>query len=83
MVWIQKIKILCTYSPSLLALSRQNLPTLISEMSTLPFIRKGGYLLKQAKIPQLTLMATGSEFLYWHCLVKIYLPSLVKYQHCH
>lgn len=48
-------------SPSLLVLSRQNLPTLISEMSTLPLIRKGGYLLKQAKIPQLTLMATGSE----------------------
>lgn len=48
-------------SPSLLALSRQNLPTLISEMSTLPLIRKGGYLLKQAKMPQLTLMATGSE----------------------
>lgn len=48
-------------SPSLLALSRQNLPTLISEISTLSLIRKGGYLLKQAKIPQLTLMATGSE----------------------
>ena len=36
-------------SPSLLALSRQNLPTLISEISTLSLIRKGGYLLKQAK----------------------------------
>ena len=50
-----------TGTPSVLALSRQNLPTLVSETSQLPLIQKGGYLLKQATLPQLTLMATGSE----------------------
>ena len=49
--------------PSLLALSRQNLPTLINKTSKLPLIRKGGYLLKKEKNPQLTIMATGSELL--------------------
>lgn len=47
--------------PTLLALSRQNLPTLVSDSSKLPLIRKGGYLLKEGENPQLTIIATGSE----------------------
>ena len=50
-----------TDSPSVLALSRQNLPTLVNCSSQLSSIEKGGYLLKQATSSNLTIMATGSE----------------------
>jgi transketolase len=48
--------------PTLLALSRQNLPTVTGNIDTND-IRKGGYILAEAKTapPQAVLIATGSE----------------------
>lgn len=46
--------------PSLLALSRQNLPTLTANISN-EAIAKGGYVLSEAENAQVTLIATGSE----------------------
>jgi transketolase len=51
-----------TDGPSLLALSRQNLPTVTAKVSDAD-IAKGGYILSEAAggQPQVTLIATGSE----------------------
>lgn len=49
------------YAPSLLALSRQNLPALVKESSQIQLIKKGGYLIKESKKADITLIATGSE----------------------
>ena len=46
--------------PSVLALSRQNLPTVTGSVST-EQIRRGGYVLAEALEPQAVLIATGSE----------------------
>jgi transketolase len=46
--------------PTLLALSRQNLPTVTASIAT-DDIRKGGYILADAADPQVVLIATGSE----------------------
>ena len=46
--------------PTLLALSRQNLPTVTGSIDT-ENIRKGGYILADADAPQVVLIATGSE----------------------
>ncbi len=49
-------------SPSLLALSRQNLPSLPHSDATVAGIRRGGYVVKDAQGPaQGILLATGSE----------------------
>lgn len=48
-------------TPTLLALSRQGLPHLNRDASTLANVRKGGYILKAAQKPGLILMASGSE----------------------
>ncbi len=50
-----------TNTPSLLALSRQNLPTVVSDKNQFNLIKKGGYLLKENVQAKITLMATGSE----------------------
>jgi transketolase len=47
------------HTPSVLALSRQNLPQL--EGSTLPKAIKGGYLLQEVEGASITLVSTGSE----------------------
>jgi transketolase len=48
--------------PSLLALSRQNLPALSRDAAQIAAIRQGGYVLKDcAGTPQLILIGTGSE----------------------
>lgn len=49
------------YTPSLLALSRQNLPTLVASKTQIELIKKGGYLLKETQCAEITLIATGSE----------------------
>jgi transketolase len=49
-----------TDGPTLLALSRQNLPTVTSAISA-DDIRKGGYILADARDPRVVLIATGSE----------------------
>jgi transketolase len=46
--------------PSLLALSRQNLPTVTQQISDAD-IAKGGYVLSECEDAQITLLATGSE----------------------
>ena len=46
-------------SPSLLALTRQNLPTL--ENSSVEKALKGGYILNDVENPELVIVATGSE----------------------
>jgi transketolase len=46
--------------PSVLALSRQNLPTLTGAIDA-ESIRKGGYILADAEAPRVVLIATGSE----------------------
>ncbi|MDR2031491.1 MAG: transketolase [Azoarcus sp.] len=46
--------------PTVLALSRQNLPTLAAAI-TPEAIRRGGYILADADAPQVVLIATGSE----------------------
>ena len=48
-------------TPSLLALSRQNLPTVVSTQAQVESIVKGGYVLEHATDAQITLVATGSE----------------------
>ncbi|WP_117003423.1 MULTISPECIES: transketolase [Cysteiniphilum] len=48
-------------TPSLLALSRQNLPTLVASNSQAQLVKKGGYLLREAQNAEITLIATGSE----------------------
>lgn len=50
-----------TKTPSLLALSRQDLPALVTDSRKIPLISKGGYLLKETQKPEITLIATGSE----------------------
>ncbi|HRP24941.1 transketolase [Thauera sp.] len=47
--------------PSLLALSRQNLPHQAREVEQLPAIARGGYVLADAAEPALLIIATGSE----------------------
>ena len=47
--------------PSLLALSRQNLPRLLDQASSEADIRKGGYVLKDMKDAKAVIIATGSE----------------------
>ena len=46
--------------PTLLALSRQNLPVVTGDIDA-ETIKKGGYILSDAKDPQAVLIATGSE----------------------
>ena len=48
-------------TPSLLALSRQNLPTLVLSNTQIQLIKKGGYLLREVQNAEITLIATGSE----------------------
>ncbi|MDC0535017.1 transketolase [Francisellaceae bacterium] len=48
-------------SPSLLALSRQGLPTVVEHVETSADIRKGGYVLRATENPQVSIVATGSE----------------------
>lgn len=48
-------------SPSLLALSRQGLPTVVEYVETSADIRKGGYVLRGTDNPQVSIVATGSE----------------------
>jgi transketolase len=48
-------------TPSLLALTRQNLPTLRTEYTKENLCAKGGYVLGDAKGAKVTLIATGSE----------------------
>lgn len=48
-------------TPSLLALSRQNLPMLVTTSIQSILIKKGGYLLTESQNAQITLIATGSE----------------------
>jgi transketolase len=48
--------------PSVLVLSRQALPALVSNLDLLPYIQKGGYILKNvSSMPDIILAATGSE----------------------
>ncbi len=47
--------------PSLLALSRQNLPRLVEDAARAEHIRRGGYVLIDADNPQLLMIGTGSE----------------------
>ena len=48
-------------TPSLLALSRQGLPTVVETVETACEIRKGGYVLRAVNNAQVTIAATGSE----------------------
>ncbi|MDO9300725.1 MAG: transketolase C-terminal domain-containing protein, partial [Anaerolineales bacterium] len=45
--------------PTVMALSRQNLPTF--ELSNVPTVEKGAYVLKDFGTPEMILMASGSE----------------------
>ncbi|MBU3697267.1 transketolase [Dechloromonas sp.] len=56
--WIASVE--RTDGPSILALSRQNLPTVTQKVSDAD-IAKGGYVLAECADAQLTLIATGSE----------------------
>ena len=47
--------------PSLLALSRQNLPRLLESAASESDVRKGGYILKDMANPVAVIIATGSE----------------------
>ena len=49
-----------TDGPSVLALSRQNLPTVTGAIAS-ETIRRGGYVLTDAVVPEAVLIATGSE----------------------
>ncbi|MDR0563483.1 MAG: transketolase [Azoarcus sp.] len=49
-----------TTGPTLLALSRQNLPTITGHIKA-EHIKKGGYILADAETPRMVLIATGSE----------------------
>jgi transketolase len=58
--WEESIKEIKT--PSILALSRQKLPSLVIKKNQIDLIRKGGYILLNCKEKaRLTLIATGSE----------------------
>lgn len=57
--WAESLKSKST--PSLLALSRQNLPMLVTNKAQAAEIAKGGYVLSVVKNPQVTIVATGSE----------------------
>jgi transketolase len=58
--WEESIKE--TTTPSVLALSRQNLPTLVKDKDQIELVRKGGYLLLNGiRDVKVTLVATGSE----------------------
>jgi transketolase len=58
--WEEAIKEVKT--PSILALSRQSLPSLVTVKNNINLIKKGGYLLYECEgKAHLTLMATGSE----------------------
>lgn len=63
-----KIALEQTHTPSLLALSRQNLPTLTPDTVTDHPAEKGAYILQEASsgTPKLVLLATGSEV--QHCV---------------
>ena len=51
-----------TNGPTVLALSRQNLPTINREAGQLNLIDKGGYIVYESPgEPKLVLMSTGSE----------------------
>lgn len=54
-----KVAIEAEFTPSVLALSRQNLPQL--EGSTIEKASRGGYVLKEVENADITLVATGSE----------------------
>jgi transketolase len=56
-----KLAVESANSPSLLALSRQNLPALVDNVDCLSVIEKGGYILRNAEDPHIVLAATGSE----------------------
>ena len=64
-----KIALQHTHTPSLLALSRQNLPTLSPDTVTDHPAEKGAYMLQEAAggKPKLILLATGSEV--QHCVI--------------
>ena len=47
--------------PSVLALSRQNLPQLVTDPKMADAIRKGGYILSDLENPQVVIIGTGSE----------------------
>ncbi|WP_029921368.1 transketolase [Nevskia soli] len=47
--------------PAALLLSRQNLPVLQYDASSTGFVRRGGYVLSDVSVPQLVIIATGSE----------------------
>ncbi|WP_119343345.1 transketolase [Facilibium subflavum] len=49
------------HAPSVLALSRQGLPTIVDDDEKVQAIKKGGYVLQRAKNPVLTMIGTGSE----------------------
>ena len=50
------------YSPSIIALSRQNLPTIRTKYSSKNYTRYGAYILKETKLQKkVVLIATGSE----------------------
>lgn len=50
-----------TKTPSVLALSRQGLPTVVENIETSNDIRKGGYVLRKVDNAQVSIVATGSE----------------------
>jgi transketolase len=56
--WFEILKRAC---PAGLALSRQDLPVLVTEESALAGVAKGGYAINEVQDPQLVLIATGSE----------------------
>jgi transketolase len=57
-------------TPSILALSRQNLPHIIKKQNQIKNIRKGGYILKKSnKKAKLNLISTGSEM---HIMYEVY-----------
>lgn len=53
--------ILSVKSPSVLVLTRQGLPCCTRTKKQIEQISRGGYILKEAKNPQIVLIATGSE----------------------
>lgn len=54
-----KVALKSNHTPSIIALSRQNLPQL--EGSSIEKAARGGYVIQEAKDAQITLVATGSE----------------------
>ena len=49
--------------PSVLALSRQNLPALTHDIANVPRMRRGGYVLRDAPQPLAVIIGTGSELM--------------------